>query len=116
MRILKNPPLSPPENMIARVSYSGGAGVSVVGSSELQNIAAFGPRGISYKPMVGDQILLGTAGGADICLGAMTFSDGIMPGELLLTSSGGAYIRLCSNGDIILNGALITPTGRIIGN
>ena len=45
-------------------------------------------------------------GGAQLCLGSVTegWPEGLQPGEILLRSAGGASIKLCSDGKILLNG------------
>jgi len=63
---------------------------------------------------VGDSVLLMPVEGNDTCLGVLSTTAGLAPGELRLTSSGGASITLRSNGEIDLNGATITRDGRVI--
>jgi len=63
---------------------------------------------------MGDNVLLLPVQGNDACLGVLSATAGLNPGELRLTSSGGASITLRSNGEIDLNGAIITREGRVI--
>lgn len=50
--------------------------------------------------------MLSAQGGAQLCLGSVTegWPEGLHPGEILLRSAGGASIKLCSDGKILLNG------------
>lgn len=114
MKIVKNPPRQGENACIAQVSYSDASGFGVVGDSEITGALVFSPRGIAYKPCVGDHLLLTPVTGADACAGALTSTAGLAPGELRLSSSGGATIYLRQNGDIVLNGVVITKDGEII--
>lgn len=114
MRIVRDLPQLGESAAIAQVSYSNATGFGVVGDSEITGALVFAPRGIAYRPCVGDHLLLMPVAGADTCLGALTSTIGLAPGELRLSSSGGASIQLCQNGDILLNGVTITKAGKII--
>ena len=114
MNILNNQPSSAEQNTIARVSYSNLSGFGVVGASELRNPVIFAPGGISYLPAAGDNILLLQALGAGVCVGTASSTFGLMPGELRLTSSGGATIRLRANGSVEINGRVFTSTGQFL--
>lgn len=114
MRIIKDIPRQEAPACIAQVSYSDSGGFGAVGESEISGTLVFAPRGIAYKPCVGDSVLLLPVQGADACAGALTSSAGLSPGELRLSSSGGAQILLKQNGDIVLNGVTITSGGEII--
>jgi len=114
MRIIKNPPRHPESPMIAQVSYANTSGFGVVGASQIASPLTFAPRGIAYMPGVGDNILLMPIDGHDVCAGTMTSGAGLRPGELRLFSGGGASILLAANGDIVLNGVVITRNGIIV--
>lgn len=113
MQIIKDPPRRE-RAAIAQVSYADASGFGAVAEAQITGALVFSPRGVAYKPCVGDRLLTLPVAGADTCVGALTSTAGLAPGELRLTSSGGAQILLCQNGDIVLNGVTITPAGRII--
>ena len=113
MRIVKDPPQAQEGGVIAQVSYADSSGFGVVGASEIRGALTFAPRGLAYMPCVGDNLLLLPVEGADTCVGALTSSAGLQPGELHLFSGGGASILLAQNGDIHLNGVVITKNGEI---
>jgi hypothetical protein len=98
---------------VAQVSYSGIGDFGALGEAESRGIPVFAPRGISYRPREGDRLLLLRADGADVCAGCLA-TDALEPGELALASSGGARIHLKNNGEISLNGLVISPDGRIV--
>jgi len=114
MRITRNPPRPHESGTIGQVTHSGSGGFGVAGASRISPALVFAPRGISYLPAMGDNVLLLPVEGSDTCLGVLSTSAGLNPGELRLTSSGGARITLRSNGEIDLNGAIITREGRVI--
>ena len=116
MGIFNRPAVSAEQNMIARVGFADASGFGVVGASQITGALIFAPRGISYRPMPGDHLLLLPAGGADLCVGSLSQTAGLLPGELRLTSGGGAVIHLRANGDISLNGVTITRNGQILSN
>ena len=114
MRIVTGPPSHHEGGMIGQVSHSSTAGFGVVGASHIGTALTFAPRGIAYLPAVGDNVLLLPVEGRDTCVGVLASTAGLRPGELRLFSSGGASILLASNGEIHLNGAVITQDGRVI--
>ena len=114
MRIMRDPPAPGESGIIGQVTHSGGGSFGVAGRSRIDSALVFAPRGISYLPGVGDNVLLLPVGGSETCLGVLSTATGLNPGELRLTSSGGASITLRSNGEIDLNGATITREGRVI--
>jgi hypothetical protein len=98
---------------VAQVSYSGSGGFGALAEAESRGIPVFAPRGISYRPREGDRLLLLRADGSDVCVGCLT-TDALEPGELALTSSGGARVHLKNNGEISLNGLVISADGNIV--
>ena len=116
MRLIKNPPPPQEGGMVAGVSFSSGSGFGVAGASALRGLPVFAPRGISYLPGVGDNLLILPIEGRDVCVGALSSPAGLQPGELRLASAGGASIHLLRNGDVQINGVTITRDGRILSN
>ena len=114
MRIIHDQATPHEGGRIGQVSHSAVGGFGVVGASRISSALVFAPRGIAYLPAVGDNVLLLPVEGSDTCLGVLSTTAGLNPGELRLTSSGGAQITLRSNGEIDLNGAIITREGRVI--
>lgn len=114
MKLIKDLPRQEPVGALAQVSYSDDTGFDVVGDSEISGALVLAPRGVAYRPCVGDHLLLQPVQGANACVGAVVSTQGLKPGELQLTSSGGATILLKQNGEIHLNGLIINKKGEII--
>lgn len=114
LRILNNIPASKSLATVAQVSFSGGSGFGAVTSAEARGIPVFSPRGVKYRPCEGDRLLIMLVDGVETCVGCLSTGDAVESGELELASSGGAVIKLKNNGEISLNGAVITKDGKII--
>ena len=107
----KNTPRDMP--LIAQVTFSESAGFGAMGESEKRNIPVFAPRGMSYRPCEGDNLLLLPVEGAYVCLGVLCAEE--EAGEVSIASSGGARIELKNTGEIILNhGVRITKDGHLV--
>lgn len=113
MRILQGAAPRRPGATVAQVTYSEGGSYGAVSSAEHRGVPIFAPRGIAYAPCEGDNLLMVDTDGADACVGVLSAAEGLNGGELSLSSAGGASIRLCNNGDIVLNGVTITKSGEI---
>lgn len=99
---------------VAQVTFSEGGSFGALGATEQRGIPAFGPRGIAYRPCEGDNLLVLRADGAEVCAGVLHQGEDLPAGELRLASSGGAVIHLKNNGDLVLNGVVITRDGEIL--
>ena len=79
----------------------------IVGAYESRQLPVCAPYGVYARPVQGQEaVVLSAQGGAQLCLGSVTEGgpEGLHPGEILLRSAGGASIKLCSDGKILLNG------------
>ena len=88
------------------VTISAGA-PSMVVDSEVRGVRLIAPGGYAWRPKAGETILvLKDSGGQSFALGPPMdeASDDIAPGEVVLKSDEGSFIRLRSNGDIVLCG------------
>ena len=67
--------------------------------------AVSAPYRISARPPEQEELLLLSVGENKVCLGAVQERQpALEAGEILLRSAGGASIRLCADGKILLNG------------
>nr|WP_319489381.1 hypothetical protein [uncultured Caproiciproducens sp.] len=74
------------------------------GANEYRSVPLLGPWGIAYLPPNSAQtVVIGTNAG-NACIGAVAGDKGILPGELMLFSSGGASIYLKNSGEVVING------------
>ena len=115
MRLIKNTPTAQTHGAtVAQVTFSEPGNFGAVGSAEHRGIPVFAPKGISYAPSEGDNLLILPVDGTDTCIGTLVYSAGLPAGELRLTSVGGAEIRLKNDGSITLNGLTITKEGAVL--
>lgn len=80
-----------------------------VGACEHRTLPYCAPYGIYTKPPKGEDMLILSAQSGEVCLGVVSSGDSLLkesllPGEVMLCSAGGASIRLCNDGRILLNG------------
>lgn len=52
--------------------------------------------------------------GAETCIGCISVCQDLKSGEIKIASAGGAQAHFKNNGEISLNGLIITKDGRII--
>lgn len=79
----------------------------VVGSCEYRRLQRCAPYGIYTKPPKGTPVLVLGSQGGEVCLGAVSdpsAEEELLEGEILIRSAGGASIRLCKDGRLLLNG------------
>lgn len=98
---------------VAQVSASSPETIGVIGETQHQGVPVFSPKGVVALPSEGDNALLLSADGTQVCVGVLQGAKDIVPGELLLYSSGGATIHLKKDGSISLNGLIIDTNGTI---
>ena len=84
------------------LSNTGSLSIQAVGQYSAVPLAA--PFGITYVPPKGTKVVLLEEEDTVLCTGAISESVNLSEGELMLRSSGGAYIYLKNNGDIVING------------
>lgn len=76
-----------------------------VGACEYRTLPYCAPYGIYTRPAQGEDLMILSAQNGEVCLGVVSEQqEELLPGEILLKSSGGASIRLCNDGTILLNG------------
>jgi hypothetical protein len=110
MKLMTNP-ASGPVFSIAQVTYSDSTGFGALDSGEARHMPVFGPRGFQWAPCEGDSVLMVRENGAEICLGALSANRG-SPGEIYITTPGGAVLHMRNNGEIRLNDTVIPPPAR----
>lgn len=92
----------------------GEKGPSVSGTVPAKNCKIIAPYGVAARPCHGDLVgALQTDGYGYVLLGQVQDISDLEEGEIRIRSSGGAEIRLCTNGDIVLNQVRITKNGVI---
>ena len=82
-------------------------------ASEQRDISLFAPRGMRYRPAEGDNLLMISGEGRDVCAGVLSKTGGLLPGEMEICGPAGSYIKFMQSGDIIINGLIITKSGEM---
>lgn len=84
------------------VVTTGGAAISVHTDMERRAPELAVPYGVAVCMPQGEQVIMLPESG--VCLGAVNRAEGLLPGEVRLFSAGGAEIRLCADGSVVING------------
>lgn len=107
---------SPPSSFAstATITYGERGSYHTASHGEHRNLPLYQPRGIQSLPCLGDEVLQLTIDGRPRVIGTRVSLAGLEPGELRLSSSGGAVIHLKNDGTIQLNGLTITKQGEIV--
>lgn len=83
----------------------------IIGESEHREVPLCMPYGIYAKLPQTTQTLVLSASGTEVCMGVIQENPpqlkDLQDGELLLCSEGGASIRLCNDGKVLINGKII---------
>ncbi len=87
-----------------QVKSSSEGKVHINASSDFAAIPIVAPYGISWAAPSGEGSVVINAGGSDVCLGTIAKENDLSPGELMLSSSGGASIVLKNDGGVYING------------
>ncbi|MBR5381455.1 MAG: hypothetical protein IK136_02420 [Oscillospiraceae bacterium] len=90
---------------VARVTM-GGAELGVFREAEERRIPVFSPGGYVWQPETGEELLVLRCGGETCAVGKETGEgpEGMLPGEVLIRSKGGASIFLRNDGTIEIEG------------
>jgi len=86
------------------VSKPGSGSVSVRTFAEMRDLPMVAPYGVAYCPPQNKRAVVMPLTDGQACVGVLAEHKELAPGELLLFSSGGAYIHLRGDGKVIING------------
>lgn len=86
----------------------------VVGDYGEDNPCFLFPYGIEAVPPNNEELILLDTGKGRVCAGVVKATKDIASGEVKLCSSGGAYIKLTADGNVVINGVTITKLGQIL--
>ncbi len=91
--------------MEGEITESIGNRVYIQNEEEHRNINIMAPYGIVCVPPVGEEALIVSFGESALCTGViMPEKEQLEPGELMLSSVGGASIVLKNDGRVLING------------
>ncbi len=98
-----------------QILQSGSNGIYISGQADLKDVQFVAPYGIRSKPIVSGQAFIIPSSEQKYAVPGVSYTvDDLQSGEIEIKSSGGAYIKLKSNGQVIINGLTITPSGKIV--
>ena len=91
----------------AQIISGGKNGVDASGSSLHSGAKLSAPYGYCAVPVKGADAVMLNASGEDYCLGVKFSADGLEPGEIRISSAGGASIELKNDGRVYINGKAV---------
>lgn len=94
-------------NEIGTVTLSRAEGMDAGGAAQTKDISVYSPYGYSFLAPKGEEMLLVSSALGTVGSGTRMKRDGLLPGEIAITSLGGARIELKNNGDVVINGYVI---------
>lgn len=105
----------PPELQaeVVTVTISREGQLAVSGSQERREILPLLPGGLTALPAEGERGIALSFGGQTFWLGSLLPLTALPPGEVKLTSPGGGYVCLKQNGEVEINGLVITREGTL---
>lgn len=86
------------------------------GTLQSRNTESYSPYGYSYCAPVGEQVLIVNSSSGAVSAGTKMKSSSLQQGEVALSSLGGASILLKNNGDVVINGVVISKKGQIFSS
>lgn len=86
------------------ITEAKGGSVSAAGTEEYSGIPMISPYGIISCPPKGEKTVVLPYDFGTVCLGTMSYPQNLSEGEIVLRSYGGAEIKLCNDGRVLING------------
>lgn len=86
------------------VTAGGNKRVNVQTDKQCLQLPVVAPCGIAYAAAEGAEAVVLPLNGGKVCLGGIIPDKGLMPGEIMLYSAGGATLVLKNDGSILANG------------
>ena len=81
-----------------------GDSISAAGTEEYSSLPMISPYGIISCPPKGEKTVVLPYDFGTVCLGTLSYPQGLSEGEIVLRSYGGAEIKLCNDGKVLING------------
>ena len=99
--------ISAPKPEQGRIKGTVNGKVQVNASSDFRHLPIVAPYGIAYVPPAGESSVVIPVSNREVCAGVIAPKTNLMPGEVMLYSSGGASIVLKNYGEVHINGKKI---------
>lgn len=94
----------PSEARRGEITNTDGESISVAGTEEYSSLPLITPFGIMSCPPRGEKTVVLPYDFGKVCLGVLSYPQELSEGEILLRSRGGAEIKLCNDGKVLING------------
>lgn len=95
------------------VVETGEKSLSANGASFEKGIPVYAPYGFVSLPPKNTDVLLIPCKNGTVCAGVRVDGSDIESGEVLIFSPHGGYVKLCRNGDAVINGVVIGSDGTV---
>lgn len=95
------------------VVESGDKALSVNSASFEKGIPVYAPYGFVSLPPKNTDVLLIPCKNGTVCTGVKVDGSELRNGEVMIFSASGAKIRLCQNGDAVINGVTVSSDGTV---
>ena len=90
-------------------------GIGANAAGEVREAPLLTPPGYEAVPLAGTPVALLPMEDYTLCAGEISgLSAGLLPGEVRIKASSGAFLHLRADGSISLNGLVIGPDGQIM--
>lgn len=95
------------------VVESGDKALSVNSASFEKGIPVYAPYGFVSLPPKSTDVLLIPCKNGTVCAGVKVDGSELRNGEVMIFSASGAKIKLCQNGDAVINGVTVSSDGTV---
>ncbi len=95
------------------VVESGDKSLSANGASFEKGVPVYAPYGFVSLPPKNTDVLLIPCKNGTVCAGVKVDGTELENGEVMIFSPSGAKIKLCQNGDAVINGVTIASDGTV---
>lgn len=96
------------------VSSSQPGALAVQADSHFLSLPCLAPWGFASLPPQDSQAAVLSSGLSHFCIGSPQQTDPLLPGEVCISSSGGAQILLKQNGDVVINGQVFPKQQEVV--
>lgn len=97
---------------IGKITVSGRAGEQASASVQSKNIEIYSPYGYSFSAPKGEDVLLVSSALGTVGSGLKMKKSALAPGEVEISSLGGAKIILKNDGTVSINGHAFSKEGK----
>lgn len=98
------------------VTLSSSDTIETNSSIRVREISSYSPYGYSSLPPVGEEVMLVPSADGQAIVGTRIKASTLESGEILITSKGGASIRLRNDGSVVINSLTISKEGKILND